>query len=368
MQKHVIATGCLLAFAAVPATAANIEFNGVANAEVASVSGDGYGGNEGLMVTDAMRRDGKYGGNETWMGIKGSYALDDDYTAIARARLKVRPGNWGFNKASKYLSDTGDPQGASPETSGANNDSLFSGRDAFAGIKGPFGSVTIGTMSSPYKSTTVKWDPLKGTFLQARGQGGMSRAQNSYLPNTIAYGNKFGGAKVKLSMTMDESEDPDNAGEANGEHGYSFGATLPLGDATDLAIGYQDLGDKMDFADEGSSSAKVAVRHQSGGLTLVGQYETTENYATNYDNAADFVYGSATWAFDDKNELILSLGANEDTNDGDKDSGDTSGTYAALGMKHHFSKKARVHGGLIHSASDDLDDYTGIGAGFRVNF
>ncbi|MFW6349574.1 MAG: porin, partial [Thiohalospira sp.] len=81
MQKHVIATGCLLAFAAAPA-AAEITWGGVVNAEVASVSGDGYGGNEGLTVTDAMRRDGKYGGNETWLGIKGSQDVGNGYTAI----------------------------------------------------------------------------------------------------------------------------------------------------------------------------------------------------------------------------------------------------------------------------------------------
>ena len=358
MQKHIIATGCLLACAATPA-AAEISWGGVVNAEVANVTGDGYGGSQGWMVTDAMRRDGKLGGNQTWIGAKGSFDVGNGYQAIARARLKIRPSNWGNSRANKVEFDQGE----------GGDDTLHSGRDAFAGIKGSFGSVTMGTMSSPYKSTTVKWDPLKGTFMQSRGQGGMSRGQNSYLPNTLAYGNKFGGAKIKASVTFDETDNNENSGdgdgEADGEHGYSFGAIVPVASGTDLAIGYQDLGDSMDRYDQGATSMKVALRHKSGALTLVGQYESTEHYAFNYDGAADYVYSSATWAFSDRNEVILSLAGNDDTNDNDTDA---SGTYSALAWKHHFSGKARFHAGVIRSTSKDLDDYTGIGGGFRVKF
>ena len=141
--------------------AAGITIGGSVNAEVVSVSGDGAA-KEGLMVTDAMRRDGPYGGNDTWFGAKGDFDLDGGYKAIARLRFKLQPGKWGDNGTKSFNQSETSSQG------GGFGDSLFSGRDAFAGLKTPYGDITVGTMSSPYKSTTVKWDPFLGTFLQSR--------------------------------------------------------------------------------------------------------------------------------------------------------------------------------------------------------
>ncbi|MGM0595039.1 MAG: porin, partial [Pseudomonadota bacterium] len=207
---------------------AGITIGGSVNAEVASVSGDGYQGDEGIMVTDAMRRDGPYGGNNTWFGAKGSYDAGNGYKAIARLRFKLQPGKWGDNSTKSFNNS---------ETSskdGGDGDSLFSGRDAFAGIKTPYGDVTVGTMSSPYKSTTVKWDPMLGTFMQARGQGGMSKAHNSYMPNTVAYGNTFGSVWVKAAVILDQS-DSDDDGEFDAENGMSLGMRVSLSDSTTLA-------------------------------------------------------------------------------------------------------------------------------------
>lgn len=347
--------GGALMVAAVSAHA-DVTIGGVVQGEVVSISGDGAQ-KEGLMVTDAMRRDGPYGGNVSWFGAKGSYDAGGGYTAIARMRFKLQPGKWGDN-GTKGFNET--------ETSskdGGSGDSLYSGRDAFAGIKGPFGSVTVGTMSSPYKSSTVKWDPWLGTFLQARGQGGMSKAHNSYMPNTVAYGNTFGNVWFKGAMILDQS-DSDDDGEYDAENGMSVGMRLSITDGTTVALGYQDLGDNVDKGD-GSTSTKLAVRHKSGALTLMGQYESTEHYATAYSGSMDFIYAGAGYALGGGTSLHAGLGVNQDTSD-DETAGD--GTYTSAGLQHQFDGKMRAHLGLVQSTSDELDDYTGLGAGLRVGF
>lgn len=352
---HTLIAGSLL-LAAAP-TYAGITIGGSINAEVASVSGDGYQGDEGIMVTDAMRRDGPYGGNDSWFGAKGSYDVGNGYEAIARVRLKFHPGKWGDNSTKSFNNSETSSQG------GGYGDTLFSGRDVFAGVKTPYGDVTVGTMSSPYKSATVKWDPMLGTFMQARGQGGMSKAHNSYMPNTVAYGNTFGRVWVKGAVILDQS-DSDDDGEFDAENGMSLGMRVNLSENTTLALGYQDMGDNLDKGD-GSTSTKIAVKHKRGKLTLVGQYESTDHYATAYSGAMDFFYVSAGYAFEGDLQVNLGLGLNQDQSDAET-AGD--GTYASLGIIKNLDKKMRIHAGVINSTSDELDDYTAFGAGVRVGF
>lgn len=352
---YMVAAGAMMCIAA--PSYAGITIGGSVNAEVVNVSGDGFGGKEGVMVTDAIQRKGPYGGNNTWFGVKGSYDVGNGYKAIARLRIKMQPGKWGDNGTKSFNQSETSSQG------GEFGDSLFSGRDAFAGLKTPHGTVTLGTMSSPYKSSTVKWDPLLGTFMQARGQGGMSKSHNSYMPNTVAYGNKFGNVWLKAAVIMDQS-DSDSDGEFDAENGTSLGLRVKLSGNTTLAAGYQDMGDNVDKGD-GSSSAKLAVKHKRGALTLVGQYETTEHYATNYSGAMDFFYASSSYDVSSKLTVNVGLGMNEDQSAAET-AGD--GAYASLGVVRHLGKKLRVHAGVVNSTSDKLDDYTAVGAGVRVGF
>jgi len=376
--------GALTAATALPLTAqaAGIKFGGNLQAELVSVSGDGFAGVEGPNVTDALRRDGYYGGNQTWVGVKGKQALGDGYKAIARFRLKPRPGLWGFNKTSGTFND---------KAGGDNKDSLFSGRDAFAGLATPYGTVTAGTMTSPYKKATVKWDPFKGTFMQARGQGGMSRAHNSYLPNQIAYANQIAGIAFKVAAILDNT-DQDDPGESDGDHGYSAMAILPAG-PVEVALAYQDLGEQFEEGGVASSavrspdneavSYKAALRYKPGAWTLVAQYEHTDHYAVNYGQKGDFLFGSAKYKFNDRHQVAANLGYFSD--DGDDDI-EHDGQYAAGAYEFHFKKEggvtAKWYIGFTFSGMDDdedndpdtddnldgVGDYFVAGTGTRIKF
>ena len=362
MKKSVIAAA-VAAVLVVPTVAmADVSISGGLQAELRSVGGD-------VPTSSLLRENGTL--------KKGLYASDAGEVANQNG------GSYGFLKFSAS-EDLGNGLKALAMWNGnvnvgdSNAAGGMTGRDSYVGLAGGWGAVLAGTLSTPYKSSTVGWDPFVTTSMQARGSGGMSDAQNGYASNALAYAGSFGGVKVVAAMVLDEGQTKLNgdgsvdstAKTTNGKNAISFSVNAPVG-PVELAVAYVDASKFSDiknlglsdtaaiaqlFPKDGSgaqinsldtlTATKVGVKWNSGPWTVAGQYEMLElksytggataaalagkdikptvayltaSYAMG-NNTLSAAYGSTKW------DLPSSVGTTDDTK------------YEAIGLFHHFSK------------------------------
>lgn len=343
MNKKLIALAVAGAMAAPMAAMAEITISGKLQAEVVNVDGDGVvnaGGIEGLQVVDGMEGAKANSGNASAINIAGSQDLGGGLKAIAKVGYNLWPAD--------------------------HNDRDFEGRDAYIGLAGGFGTVLAGTMNTPYKASTVGWDPFLATSLQARGSSGMSGLHNGYAQNAIAYANTFGGVKFVGAVVVDETEDTDTVvnpltgdveevgtGETRAEHATSFSINAPVGPA-ELALAYAD-----DSATDDATAIKVGAKFGTGAFTVAGQYEMLDEGIGD----GDHLYLTASMAMG-ANTFSLSGGTFSDDSDAEIDE-----EYIALGVKHAFNKAVSAHVGYRMNDTDaDDTDVNVFAAGMRVGF
>ncbi len=323
MKKTLIAAA-VAATVAAPAAFADITMGGQLQAEVVSVSNDnGAGTLEGLFLTDAMEGGSVNKGNASSFFVKGSHDLGNGMTALYK-----------MNTNPKWIANQGAGLGA---------------RDAFIGLKTGFGTFLAGRIATPYKSSTVKWDPFLGTFMQARGSSGMSGLHNGYADNVVAYANKFGPATVVAAVAFDESANAAGT-ETNADHATTASINVPVG-PVEVALAYIDGGgDKQ-------TATKIGAKFSTGALTIAAQYESLD------DNIGDADVAYVTGSFKaGSNTFALSVGQT-DPNAAGADTSD----YLAIGVKHAMGKKVSIHAGYTENGASGAATQT-FGAGLRVKF
>ncbi|MEN8169770.1 MAG: porin [Pseudomonadota bacterium] len=373
MKKNVIALAVAAAMVAPLAAQAEVKVSGQLQTEITSLSGDNV--TDGLYMNDAQEGGTPDKGNFGALNFTASEDLGNGMKAIAKVGMNV----WAADHNAKGIKT----------------------RDAYIGLSGGFGTVMMGTMSSPYKMATVKWDPFLATSAQARGNYGMSELHNGYVNNAIAYANKFGMAKVVAAIVLDENADafadPANS-ETTGNHAISFSVNAPVG-PVELAFGYHDASDYgVDSADplnpvlspsaqnDDFTAMKLGVKYAAGPISVAFQHETLEvgkgvvdttiegdttDITHMYLNAT-YTAGANTFAFayglmdEDENIKAVAPGT-----------ADPTPTYMSLGMVHGFSKKTSVHVAYVAMDTDvsctalvttGCGDDAGIAAGLRVKF
>jgi predicted porin len=221
MKKTLIATAVAAVMAA-PSAMAEITLGGQLQAEVVNASGDGVdssgknGNGEGLYMSDGWEGGSPNKGNASSFWVKGNHDIGNGLTGLYKLNFNPKFGD---------------------------DFSTVGARDAFIGLKGGFGTILMGRLATPYKSSTVKWDPFLATFMQARGNGGMSGAgHNGYLGNVVAYANQFGPASFVVALGLDETKDnPANTAskDTDGDHAVSASLNVPVG-PVELALAYVD--------------------------------------------------------------------------------------------------------------------------------
>jgi hypothetical protein len=350
-MKQILIATTVAAVMAAPAAMGGITIGGQLQAEIVSASGNGVQGNvgkddagnktlsgEGLYLSDGWQGGTANKGSASSFWLKGIHDIGNGLAGLYKLN---------FN----------------PEFVGGVDS--FSGRDAFIGLKGGFGAVLLGKMNTPYKSSTVKWDPFLATFLQARGNGGMSRdGHNDYAGNVIAYANELGHATVIIAAALDESkDDPANhSASTNGDHALTASINVPVG-SVELALAYIDTAGYGAFFDPNEDGVKdggvdgtdnieafkLGVKYGGGDispLTLAAQYETIDigGYA-----AFEQFFATAGYQFG-ANTVSLNVGITQQETADD-------GEYFALGLNHAFNKKVSTLFGI--SKSDDQDANSG---------
>jgi len=382
MKKNVIALAVAAAMAAPLAAQAEVSISGGLQAEVVSVGGDGGSAPAADMVLGG-------GGQST-----GLYAADGGQFG------KESGGSYGYLKFSAS-EDLGGGMKALAMWNGVANvgdghaAGGITGRDSYVGLTGGFGTVLAGTLATPYKSSTVKWDPFLATSLQARGNGGMTDLQNGYASNALAYANKFGPATVVLALVLDEGADAaGDATKTNAEHAKALSVNAPVG-PVEVAFAYVDaskfsdirnlgLGTTADqiidvtnaaapgtfaagaaIAGDTVTATKVGVKWNSGAITVAGQYEmlAIKADAIGLDIQPTQMYLTASYA----------MGANTVSAGYGSFGWDISGaddtTYMAVGVKHAFSQKTSATVGYRATDTGNLAGAENVfSAGLRVGF
>ncbi len=359
MKKNLIALA--VAAAALPfAAVADVTVSGGLQAQLVSVGGDGAATPTGLYASDGGEFGSENGGSFGFIKFSASEDLGNGLTALAM---------WNG------VANVGDSNAAGG----------ISGRDAYVGLSGSFGTVLAGTLATPYKSSTVSWDPFVTTFMQARGNFGMSDAQNGYASNALAYANTFGAVKLVAAMVLDESVDPTDGTKAAGKHAMAFSLNVPFG-PVEVALAMVNADEFTNIGNLGLgatasalgnntldtlTATKLGAKYSAGDLTIAAQTEmlTLEDATagvTTLDMDVNYMYltgsytvGANTFSAAFGNQTWKPAGGTE-----------TTDTYAALGMKHAFSKKVSAHLGYRASSVDTTpsNDETMVGAGLVVKF
>lgn len=351
MKKSAIAVAVAAVLAA-PVALAEVSISGGLQAELRSVDGDG-GMRDGLYATDGGEYTSENGGSYGFIKFSASEDLGDGLKAIAMWNGAVNVGD-------------------------SNAAGGMAGRDSYVGLSGGFGTVLAGTLSTPYKSSTVGWDPLVMTSLQARGNGGMSDLHNGYASNAIAYAGTFGAAKVVAAIVLDEGNDPTNATDTNGEHAMSFSVNAPVG-PVELAVAHVAADKFSDVNNLGLgatatlvgastfndlSATKVGVKWVSGDLTVAGQYEMLTI------NTIDPTVVNVNVSYKMGNNILVASVGQTDWDVANTD----ETTYMAVAVKHAFSKNTTgwvgyrsTDVGNLYAPAPDQDE-TSLSAGLRVAF
>jgi len=385
MNKKIVALAVAAAFTIPAAASAQVTLFGTLEQEVVHNSGnffeDRNDGKSGFFVTDGqIGTSWNNGAGPTTIGIRATHDLGNGMTALGVAT---------FNPLAGY----GD-------------------RDLYVGLNmGAPGTILVGRLTTPF-ATSGK-DPFHGTFMQARGNGGMlgtagNLGNGGHLRNVVAYTNSFGPLSFVGGIVLDEGPvgDP-NAGlgseAGSNNHAFALRLNYDIGDG-DVWFAYTQADDYQNAAFQATNDPeadinlrgmKLGAEYKFGDFRVMGQWERVENLQALdigianlldgdtglinmdiEDGKADFYLLSGSYTLG-ANVITLNLGQHSDNGDAD------STRYVALGVMHNLSPRVRVHAGYRmtdNRADRGRDEETGdrdasgggsvhaIGAGMRVTF
>ena len=355
MNKKIVALAVAAAFTIPAAASAQVTLFGTLEQEVVHNSGSWYkdlnDDKSGFYVTDGQQGLAfNNGAGPSTIGLRATHDLGNGMTALGVAT---------FN-----------PLGAAMGT-----------RDLYVGLNmGTPGTILVGRLTTPF-ATSGK-DPFHGTFMQARGNGGMlSTAANlgngGHLRNVVAYSNSFGPLSFVGGVVLDEGVGgdgnlPSAAGTNN--HAFALRANYDIGDG-DVWFAWtraDDYNNDDDDEDINLRGMKLGAEYTFGAFRVMGQWERIEgiglldgvvNLDEDKDFKGDYVLLSGTYTMG-QTGISLNLGQHRAKGDADNT------RYAALGVMHSLSPRVRVHAGyrMTDNKDDDAGKINALGAGMRVTF
>lgn len=267
--------------------------------------------------------------NTSAIGVKGSEDLGDGMKAIYKLEFEVAPDERNTN---------------------------ITDRDQFVGLKGGMGTVKFGTMSSNYKQTGGKIDPLYRTPIEGRGflstqsptlhgGAGINRGRQT---NTVQYESpKMGGMQAVVNTTVSGSNDETNGLGVR----YETKDIYVFVDWIDGQTGTAGLNGVTEAA------TKIGGMYTGDGFTVSYQHESAEDRTGN-----DYDFLAGTFNIDSNNVIAASWGqasakaANSDT-DG-----------IAVAYVHVLSKQTNVYVGYGKLGQDAANDVKATAFGIRKTF
>jgi len=297
--------------------------------------------------------------NTSAIGIKGSEDLGGGLKAIYKAEFKIDPF-------------AGNPDGGSLQR-----------RDVWLGLKGGWGKVAAGTMSSNYKQMGGKIDPLYRTVAEARGVLNMQSPlhggagiDGGRMTQALQYTTpKMAGIEIVLNTSISAADDnctPTSPSPENGVCDETVGAGIRWSNKNWLLYadyidpnrpGVGPITGTGELKDE--SAGKIGGKWSNKSFQVGAQYEATEDYWL-----GDYIFLNGLWNINKKNTVTVSWGQQDKVSD----------SYN-LGYVFKMSKQTNVYAaygaidlddnavGLVQDANgNDLKDNTVISLGIRKSF
>jgi predicted porin len=295
--------------------------------------------------------------NQSAIGVKGSEDLGNGLTAFFKIEYQT-----AVNEADGWT-----------------------GRDQYVGLQlERFGKLTVGTMSTAYKSPGSKIDPFYRTSLQSRVWGLQSRLHSGKGENgqgrsinTIRYDSpSWAGFSLMGTYNFDEEKD-----DANDDDTYSIGAQYKGGNFYAAASYIDTQADPSDTA-----AAQFLAKYTWNNLEFHGIYELDKGLITAVRseglNAAGFTGGadddgadlwSVGTSYTIGNNLLgvdYGKGSNSNGSDGIGNTIDDVQEYDAwrIAGYHKFSNRTRVYAGYVNQDFDDSGEQEIFSVGMRHNF
>jgi len=285
---------------------------------LSAVSGDNSndGGNDSGVTDNASR-----------IGIKGSYGTDGGLTGFVHIQEGVQTD--------------------------VNGGAAFSNRFAFAGVKGGFGKVVLGRLSSPYKMAGLKVDPFYDTSagpLNGGSNYGLSTLTNGFLNNVVGYVSPKLGGSVTLNVVavLDKDDDAANliptalqpAGFNANSNKFNIGATYS---ASGITASLQHITEV--------EATRATIGYKAGPFGLGLSYEDLAN--------GDQTYLSGTYKVAPKTTVAVGIGSVSNTGAGPNVRDDAGDGYS-LGVFHKLAPKTTLTAMLSEvdydaAASNDRD-------------
>lgn len=203
-------------------------------------------------------------------------------------------------------------QGIRTDSSGAvgGTSTGFTNRFAFAGIKGSFGKMVMGRISTPYKMAGLKTDPFYDTSAGTGAGGanyGLSSLTNGWLNNSLGYVSpKLGGAvTVNAAVFLDEDDNASNStlSKNPADNAYNVGATYSQNGITasvQYLAGFQ--GD-----DSNDEAVRVTAGYKTGAFSVGASFEDIDTRGAN--NSRENAYVAGTYKVAPKTTLAASFGS-----------------------------------------------------------
>jgi predicted porin len=335
MKKSIIATAVAAGVLATGAAQASPTVYGILHLSIDTFSDAHYGpgGSGDLLVPDEPEMKS----NTSAIGVKGSEDLGGGLKAIYKAEFRIDPFS-------------GDPSGGSLQR-----------RDVWVGLKGGWGKVAVGTMSSNYKQMGGKIDPFYRTVAEGRGILNMQSELHAGAGNdgqgrstqTLQYTTpKMAGIEIVLNTTLSaagsDCTDPGVAATAGCDETIGIGARwsnknwLLYVDYIDPnAQGTGAFGSPAtgQFLDE--SAAKVGGKWSNDAFQVSAQYEMTEDQL-----GGDYMFLNGLWNINKANAVTVSYGQQDKI----------SSAYA-IGYVFSMSKQTNVYAAWGSVEADSNGSY-----------
>ena len=288
------------------------------------------------------------------IGFKGSEDLGNGLQAIFSLDFQFNTTERGNRGSSGQQIDTFkhwyDPSGLGQE---GLADSITD-RDQWLGLKGGFGQVRLGTISTVYKSHGAMIDPMYRTALQGREHGLQSFAFHSgageetqgRATNTIRWDSaNFSGFKLGATYTIDNNKE-----DGEDDNPYGIGGSYENGGILVFADYITNDGSSAVLNHSDTSAWKLGGKYTFGDFAVMGQYEDFESADTTEDLDGQLWHIGGTFTMGN-NMIYAAYGQNEVDDAGVQVADGNAWTIAAM---HSMSKRTKVYLGY-NKIDEDYD-------------
>jgi predicted porin len=316
MKKKLTYLACAAVIAApVTVSAADVEVYGKARMALTyAANGDNTAANQDSSVAVSSY--------DSRLGFKGSEALDNGVTALYQYEVQIELDEENSNAG--------------------NSASEFNTRDSYVGLKGDFGTVLMGRLSTPYKNATSGVDAFDDTEGDFNGSGGGIINHNTRSNNAVAYvsndmsGLKFAAAYV-TSVNNDELTQTSSDASRSAISAMADYRKGPL-----RAIAAYEIINSSTGSDD--KAAKVGAQYQVADATKVG---LVVDRVTNQEPT---VFVNASHKMTDKYTVNVAAAMRQEENSASND----GMRYFAIGATHAYSKTVEVYALYAMVENDSL--------------